>query len=176
MKPNVSNSPAPDRLSKAGIRTAELMAFLVVSFTLVAMMGCVAVAMTVIAKGFVLTVIQRPLASATAAPLVSWTLSGLELFFLAPLPYLAFLSVVKLVRATFDFERNKDRNALEEAHKFIGRVKHLIIGLMIAVVATEMIHRVVGGSGAALDIQSLAAMLGLILVLTFNYWVSGPKS
>jgi hypothetical protein len=118
-----------------------------------------------------------------AASLVHSALHGLELIFLAPLPYLAFLSVVKLVRATIEFEQDGDKNKLEDAHDLVGKVKRLITGLMIAVIATEIIHRTIGNEwahdggayGGGPEVVKDAVMLTLMLFLTLYYTTANRK-
>jgi len=96
------------------------------------------------------------------------------------MPYLVFLSVVKLVRATIEYERDKDKVELDQAHELVSKVKSLIIGLMIAVIATEIIHRTIGGRTASNivsgwlspEVTNDAIMLALMVVLTFYYWAS----
>jgi hypothetical protein len=96
-------------------------------------------------------------------------LAGLEMFFLAPLPFLAFRSITKLYQAIL----NNSSADLDAAHVLVVHVKRLITGLMIAVVATELIHRII--TDKELAFNAITAMLGLIVALTLYYWASAPK-
>jgi hypothetical protein len=124
------------------------------------------------------------------ARLVQHILSGLELLFLAPLPFLAFRSIIALIKAWVE---NGDSGslklqamrtqALKDAKEEVGWVKRFIAGLMIAAVSTELIHRIFSSNtpdashpivlgNAPLDITTSVVTLGLIAVLSFYYWVS----
>jgi hypothetical protein len=114
--------------------------------------------------------------------LIHSLLGGLEMFFLAPLPYLAFVTITKLIRTMHEEGRNLPppqqiiaRQDLEHALERVAIVKRLINGLMVAVVSTELIHRLIGEgidgsdtSAKAFGIPA-AVMIGLILALSINY-------
>lgn len=136
------------------------------AFTVLAMVGCIALGVYQIGAGFY-GIIHGP--DYSAKSLIDAVLAGLEMFFLAPLPYLAFRSITNLYVA---MTKNNSKD-LREAETLVGSVKRLITGLMIAVVATELIHRIIAGSDLAA--KSIAAMLGLIAVLALYYWTSSAS-
>ncbi len=133
-----------------------------------AMVGCFVYGFIDIGKGF--GFVSRELVVSggkTSSALLDNTLAGLEMFFLAPLPFLAFLSITKLFRAVTNLQNPA---LFEAAHKLLQDVKRLIAGLIIAVVATEMVHRIVLGSD--LTWTAIVAILGLICSLSLYYWAS----
>lgn len=105
----------------------------------------------------------------SATSLINATLAGLEMFFLAPLPFLAFFSTARLFRAMI----SGDPTSLLWSQNLVVDVKRLITGLMIAIVSTVLIHRIT--SGTELTPISVASALGLIAVLSVYYWASGDK-
>jgi hypothetical protein len=160
--------------------------------TALAMLGCFAYGMFKMwggAKGAIAAArLSAPGAGADIgeATLIHSLLGGLEMFFLAPLPYLAFESILRLVKAMQEEARPLSGDAqmaarakLELAQERVGHVKRLITALMIAIVSTELIHRLIGGSPDALRTDApafwipSAVILGLILSLSFYYRVSG---
>jgi len=136
-----------------------------------AMFGCGAFGVFLIGSGFF--VACRGLFSGvipSAQNLIIAVLAGLEMFFLAPLPILALSSVTELYRAMIA----KDPVRLESAETLVGKAKQLITGLMIAVVSTEILHRIIAGGD--LEAKTVVAILGLIAALSLYYWVSTPKA
>jgi hypothetical protein len=107
--------------------------------------------------------------AAAGATLINATLSGLEMFFLAPLPFLAFFSTSQLFRAVVSRSEEK----LRSSQVLMAKVKQLITGLMIAVVATELIHRIT--AGAELTRLVTVAAISLIAVLSLYHWLVGGK-
>lgn len=138
--------------------------------TSLAMLGCFAYGIVGIIHGLIAAIRGALTGTNASGPiLIDTTLTGLELLFLAPLPFLAFISTTRLYRAMTG--QNPDR--LETAHELVVQTKRLITSLMIAVVSTELIHRII--SGAELSLNSTAGMLGLIVALSLFYWASAPK-
>jgi hypothetical protein len=138
-----------------------------------AMFGCCAVGIVLIGKGFVLTGWQIIYGGANRHTLIVGVLGGLEMLFLAPLPFLAFSSVSELYKASL----TRDLVRLENAEILVGKAKRLITGLMIAVVSTELIELIVGNDLESKP-KSIAACLGvgLIAVLSLYYWISALKT
>lgn len=137
--------------------------------TSIAMFGCFAFGIVGIFYGFYGSIQSLLTGTGHSGPiLINKMLTGLEMFFLAPLPLLAFLTITKLFRASIG-GKPADFN---EAHVLVVEVKRLIIGLMIAIVSTELIHRI--SDDSKLSPTSIAAMLGLIAALSLYYWASAP--
>src|SRR5712691_2851193 len=131
------------------------------------MFGSFGVGFVVISEGFagaLTAFVGGTKPSAAAAVLLNTILGGLEMFFLAPLPFLAFISITRLFRAVIS--RQPER--LDFSYSFITEVKRLITGLMIAAVATDLIHHIIGG--VELEPITTAAALGLILALAVFNW------
>jgi hypothetical protein len=154
------------RLVSAGAKvTWGLMRFGDVA-AVVLMLGAFLVGFGAIGVGLVGAVLQftadRP---GAVSGLLNSTLSVLELLFIAPLPYLAFRSVTGLVGNAILPE---EAQSMAVSHASVVQVKRLITGLMIAVVATELIHHI--SAGTELNPLFVAAVLGLILVLSLHYW------
>ena len=72
-------------------------------------------------------------------------LKGLEYFFLAPLAYLVFLTMIRFVRTVVTL--GDYRFAEEQMHG----VKSLITSLMIAVVGTDLLSKILGPRGLTWD-------------------------
>jgi hypothetical protein len=133
------------------------------------MFGCFCFGFVQIGDGFVGLVRQLftgTKVSATGNGLLNATLTGLEMFFLAPLPFLAFFSISRLFRAAI----GNDPSELQRSKMLVVEVKQLIVGLMIAVVSTELIHRI--STGTELTPIATLATIGLIAVLSLYYWSS----
>lgn len=102
--------------------------------------------------------------------LIDSMLDGLELFFLGSLPFLALRSITD-----YYLSMNGRGKSLADSHRLLVQVKQLMSGLMIATVATELIHRIFKSRQsntpeALLSPLFLAATLGLIVVLClYNY-------
>ena len=112
------------------------------------------------ALGFIRTPRSFSVLDATASPLV-YALRGFEYLFLAPLPYLVFHSLIKYV-ATF-----RQPGASEDAEHQVRRAKSLIVSLMVAVIATDLVSKILGPEGvvAGAEVLVMAALVGYILVL-----------
>lgn len=98
---------------------------------------------------------------ASTSPGIAMALRGLEMLFLAPL---AWLTLVCMLRYIESFKKGPGLDELARAIGPMHEVKGQIIGLMIAVVSTEMVRRVLGPDELAYSF--IAGGLGLILVLT----------
>ena len=91
-------------------------------------------------------------------------LKGLEYFFLAPLGYLVFLTMIRFVRSTIsgDFD--------ELADKRIRNIKSLTMSLLIAVIATDLVSKILGPQGlgrdsAIAEILVMGALIGYYVLL-----------
>jgi hypothetical protein len=97
--------------------------------------------------------------SPTVAFALGVALDGLEFVFLAPLAFL-------LLHGIWDFMNDvnrghfRDSKAFPTSPLFLIRIKGLIIGLMIAVVATELLKKTVGEHGLSYE----SAIAGGILI------------
>jgi len=85
-------------------------------------------------------------------------LTGLELLFLSPLAFLVVLAIAHDLR---DF-LSADKHA--RVGRSMAAVESLVISLLIAVIATEMIERLVSHSGPPLSEATGSALIMLVLV------------
>jgi hypothetical protein len=138
-------------------------------FSALAMIGCFGFGLVQVGVGF-LRLCSAP--GHSSELFIDSVLRGLELFFLAPLPFLAFCSIIRLLRAWTGVDRTNAQSVqfLEAAREDVGWVKRFITGLMIAVVSTDLIHRIIGDNGP--DVRVAAIILGLIAVLSLYYGFS----
>jgi hypothetical protein len=95
------------------------------------------------------------LSSSEAKPAVAELLAGLEWFFLAPLPFLSVHGIIKY------FERQ---------HEALFEVKRLVVGQIIAVVATDLVERLAAQSGQV-DRDRGIASVSLIVALSAYLWI-----
>lgn len=146
-------------------RMAGLLELLGAAASALVMFGCFAFGFVDVVKAL----FAGKEAAATSSILINATLAGLEMFFLAPLPFLAFFGMARLFRAVI---RGNPTN-LRSAQNLVVDVKRLITGLMIATVSTELIHRIT--SGTELTPMSVVSALGLVAVLSMYYWALGDK-
>lgn len=166
---------------------AKFMKFLTllgVFFTSIGMLACFAFGMLKMGIGMLAAAKGGVAHWNSADPeVIHSMLGGLELFFLAPLPYLTFMSITKLVDAMFHEMQNPQaplaQKNLEYAQERVGKVKRLIVGLMIAIVSTELIHRLIAPEGASFSGPAFwipaAVMIGLILALSVYHRVSATE-
>jgi hypothetical protein len=134
-----------------------------------AMGGCFVFGLVLVGAGFRELIFGSDHSSKA---LIDAVLRGLEMFFLAPLPFLAFRSITRLIRAWINCDANEIQTVrnLEVAQEDVGWVKRFITGLMIAVVSTDLIHRII--AGGSLEVITTGTILGLIAALSFYYWAS----
>jgi hypothetical protein len=95
-------------------------------------------------------------------------LHGLEVFFLAPLPALVFLSVADY----FKYFHASDKGTNDRGHESaslqtLHRVEGLVVNLMIASIATDLVGKVLQG----VSLGSVAAEASVVLLLGL-YWVA----
>ena len=109
---------------------------------------------------------EVPVAFALAA-----ALDGLEFVFLAPLAYL-------LLHGIWDFMNDarrghfRDPNKMPASPLFLVRIKALIIGLMIAVVATELLKKTVSERGLSYESAIAGALLIAVMAL-YSFIIEG---
>jgi hypothetical protein len=134
-----------------------------------AMGGCFVFGLKLVGDGFRVLIFGSDHSSKS---LIDAVLAGLEMFFLAPLPFLAFRSITKLTTAWINCDANDIQTVqrLQAAQEDVGWVKRFITGLMIAVVSTDLIHRII--AGGSLEVITTGTILGLIAALSFYYWAS----
>jgi hypothetical protein len=98
-------------------------------------------------------------------------LHGLEFFFLAPLPALVFLSLARFFRSfqTSDNAENSRNDESRCAHQ-LHRVKALVISLMIASIATDLLGKALQGISLEMAIAE-----SLVMLLLGAYWFSLEK-
>jgi len=92
-------------------------------------------------------------------------LHGLEFFFLAPLPFLVLLSLARFFRSFLN--PNEVSNDESKCDHQLHRVKALVVNLMIASVATDLLGRSLQG-------VTIETALGesLVMLLLGAYWFS----
>ena len=95
-------------------------------------------------------------------------LRGLEYFFLAPLGYLVFLTLIRYVESTVN--TGSDPHADQRSEKQMVAVKVLIINLLLAIVATDLVSKVLGPKGlsveaAGTEVFVMSAFAGYFLLL-----------
>jgi hypothetical protein len=98
---------------------------------------------------------------------VAGILAGLELFFLAPLPYLSLMALTNYLEAVVE----NDKVGMEIEYPFLQRAKHLVFGLMIAVLATSGIEMLVSKSESVEFKLVIPKVIGsgfLILVIALH--------
>ena len=139
------------------------------SLAAIAMLGCFGFGIYLVLRGFCIVAIGPDHSDRL---LIDSILDGLELLFIAPLPFLAFRSITKLIVAWVksDGVDNHAAQALKTAQEDVGWVKRFIAGLMIAVVSTYLIHLIF--AGGTLDGKTTETILGLIAALSLYYWTS----
>lgn len=94
-------------------------------------------------------------------------LHGLEFLFFAPLPYLVFKSLARYFQSFLKSETlavDADANEMLSSVR-LHRVKALVLGLMTAAVATDLLSRAMQGVSLA-----AAAAEALVMVVLGSYW------
>lgn len=120
--------------------------------------------------GGVISASSRPQADQSAQITVR-VLHGVELLLLAPLPLLVFLSLARYVRSFLQSDGQANCNdTLSGCGTQLHRVKTLVVALMTASVATDLLRR-------AIEDVSLpaAAAEGLVMLLLGSYWFALEK-
>lgn len=97
--------------------------------------------------------------------ILAFTLKGLEFLFLAPLGFLTLLSMAKYIA-------NMQSPDHTEADRGILEVKALIVSLMIAIIATDLIARVLSGRGLTYEVTLTGS---LFIAVLGAYFVSLHK-
>jgi hypothetical protein len=92
-------------------------------------------------------------------------LHGIELLFIAPLPFLVFLSLSRYVESVVTSDAKSANESLVNCEGQLHRVKTLVVGLMTASVATDLLRR-------AIENVSLpaAAAESLIMLVLGSFW------
>jgi hypothetical protein len=110
-----------------------------------------------------------PGGSEPAAKALALTLKGLEFVFLAPLPLLVLHTIRDY---TWHLTPGRPTSGDERivAHSRLDEVKSLIISIMVAVIATDMVSRVLGNSPFGYDqavprLLAFVALAGYLLLL-----------
>jgi len=93
-------------------------------------------------------------------------LHGLEFFFLAPLPALVFLSLAGYFKRFQQMSRGPDDGGESASLHQLHRVKALIVNLMIASLATDLLGKVTQG----IAVQAILAE-SLVVLLLGVYWM-----
>lgn len=106
---------------------------------------------------------QAPDAAATPLGMV---LEGLELIFLAPLAYLAFLALWRYV----DGHRRGDVDT--STRRQVIEIKSLVIGLIIAVVATDLLREALSPSGSTYE----SAIAGSAIIAVLAAYIIGLET
>lgn len=101
--------------------------------------------------------------SPTVAFALGVALDGLEFVFLAPLAFLLLHGIWNFVDDV-NHRKFKDPKELPASPLFLIRIKGLIIGLMIAVVATELLKKTVG-EGLSYEPAIAGALLITVLAI-----------
>jgi len=94
-------------------------------------------------------------------------LHGVELLFLAPLPFLVFLSLARYVQSFLKSDgQASSQDRLSGCGSQLHSVKTLVVSLMTASIATDLLRR-------AIENVSLpsAAAEGLVMLLLGSYWL-----
>lgn len=99
-------------------------------------------------------------------------LHGLEFFFLAPLPALVFVSLARFFRS-FGVASGAPTSAIDEARcsNRLHRVKALVVGLMAASVASDLLGRSLQGLSLEATIAESIALIVLVL-----FWYALERS
>jgi hypothetical protein len=95
-------------------------------------------------------------------------LRGLEYFFLAPLGYLVFLTLIRYLENTV--KSGSDPHEEQRSEKQMVAVKVLIINLLLAIVATDLVSKILGPKGlsveaAGTEVFVMGAFAGYFLLL-----------
>lgn len=94
---------------------------------------------------------------------VGLVLKGLELIFLAPMAYLTFLTLWRYV------EGNRKGVVDSSLRRQVMEIKSLIVGLIIAVVATDLLGDVLSPIGAGYE----SAITGCLIIAVLGAYVIG---
>ena len=98
-------------------------------------------------------------------------LHGVELLFVAPLPFLVFLSLARYVRVFIQSGASHGSgHELAACESQLHRVKTLVVALMTASIATDLLRRAIENVSL-----SEAAAEGLIMLLLGGYWFALEK-
>lgn len=96
---------------------------------------------------------------------VAYALDGLECIFLAPLAFLLIRGIHDFVEEVID-KGNERKLLTPESSRLLARTKVLIIGLMIAVVSTDLVRRSLSDKGLSYE-QSITSCLFIFVLSTY---------
>jgi len=103
---------------------------------------------------------RMPSESAAAGYAIEHVLKGLEFLFLSPLPFMIVYSVGRYLGSLLDFaQETKRRSLLGE----IVSVKALIISLIIAIIATDLVSKILAADGLTRDAALYECLVILVL-------------
>lgn len=108
--------------------------------------------------------------SSSAADAIAMALKGLEFLFLAPLGFMVVVSVGQYLRAMVE-NNGTDATARDgpraNAKAQLLTVKSFVVSLMIAVVATELVSRVLEPG----ELHTESAFAGTIVIVAFSLYL-----